>query len=136
MAGRPWVTPGDVKEYTDNPLVQARSDGKLATDVLAAEEWVISHTNNRFAGTEPIPQAVRTAVILIAEQYAIRAVENGTAGVQGEGGTVKSETFDDYSYTLADPASAGLDWNAVYALLEAYRQDDPKYGVELRLRKL
>ena len=45
---RPWISPDDVKEYTDYPEVAERSEGKLKQDILRAEMKIIKITNNRF----------------------------------------------------------------------------------------
>lgn len=94
MAVRPWVTPEDVKSYSDREKVQTRSDEKLKVDISRAEQYVIQYTQNRFddaAKYPAIPTEVKTAVILIAEVY-------GNTAADGKG-EFKSETFDDYSYT-------------------------------------
>lgn len=133
MAKRPWVTPAEVKAYTDYPTVQNRADIKLKVDISRAEQYVISYTNNRFedeAKYPAAPEPVKTAVILVAEMYAFNAAE----GAEGKGG-YKSETFDDYSYTLAD-TTAKLDNLLLGPLLDDYVVKEPRNGVTMRLRKL
>ena len=95
MAERPWVTPEELKEYTEFEEVKNRADSKLKIDISRAESWVINYCNNRFDDPEKypeIPENVKTAVLLIAEAYAHNAVEQTKV-------RLKSETFDDYSYT-------------------------------------
>ena len=95
MAERPWVTPEELKEYTEFEEVKNRADSKLKIDISRAESWVIDYCNNRFDDPEKypeIPENVKTAVLLIAEAYAHNAVEQTKV-------RLKSETFDDYSYT-------------------------------------
>jgi len=95
MAARPWITPEQVRAYTDNPKTARRDDEKLKTDVARAELYIISYTKNSFddemAYPAP-PEPVALAALLLAEMYAGSAAET----------RYKSETFDDYSYTLAD----------------------------------
>lgn len=94
---RPWIVPDDVRGYTDSEKVKARSNLQLEFDISRAENYVISYTNNRFNTdeyTEKIPDDIRMALILLAEAYAIKSV-NASAVV-----SIKSETFDDYSYTI------------------------------------
>lgn len=70
---RPWISPDDVKEYTDYPEVAERSEGKLKQDILRAEMKIIKITNNRFDDDEKypeIPEQVKLATILVAEAYA------------------------------------------------------------------
>nr|DAL85223.1 MAG TPA: Head Tail Connector Protein [Caudoviricetes sp.] len=133
MAKRPWVTPTEVKEYTDYPAVKNRADTKLKADILRAEQHIISYTNNRFddeAKFPEIPEPVKTAVILVAEMFAFNAAE----GAEGKG-NYKSETFDDYSYTLAD-TTAKLDNLSLGSLLDDYIITEPRNAVTMRLRKL
>lgn len=132
MAKRPWVTPAEVKEYTDYPTVQIRADKKLEIDIARAEQYVILYTHNRFDDEKypTIPEPVKTAVILVAEMYAFNAAQ----GSEGKG-AYKSETFDDYSYTLED-TTAKLDNLLLGPLLDGYTITQPKNAVTMRLRKL
>lgn len=128
MAQRPWAYPEEVQAYTDRASVQSRTPGKLAVDITRAEQYVIAYTNNDFADAEKypeIPPAVKTAVILLAEHY-------GTTAKSG--GTMKSETFDDYSYTAAEGAL--IDLLDLRPLLDAFVLTAPKGGVTMKLRKL
>ena len=133
MAVRPWVTPDEVKTYTDYPTVQKRSDGKLKVDISRAEQYVISYTNNRFEDNEKypvVPESLKTAVILVAEMYAFNAAQ----GAEGKGG-YKSESFDDYSYTLEE-TTAKIDNLLLGPLLDDYIIKEARNGVTMRLRKL
>ena len=111
---RPWITPDDVKEYTDYPEVAERSEGKLKQDILRAEMKIIKITNNRFDDDEKypeIPEQVKLATILVAEAYAKNLVERATK-------KIKSETFDDYSYELTETKDidiSGLDLDELLA---------------------
>lgn len=133
MATRPWVTPDNIREYTDNKKVKARSDAKLKMDIARAELYVISYTSNRFDDATKYPnapEAVVMAVTLLAEMYAGSSAET-------DKGNFKSETFDDYSYTLADTAKKqeNLDLGP---LLDEFVDPATKAGngVDMRLRKL
>ena len=127
---RPWVTPAQVKDYTSSDKVKERGDSKLAFDIARAEKYVIFHTHNRFTAPEynfSIPSDVAMAIILLAEAYAKQAC------LQKEG-TLKSETFDDYSYTIDDSKLAenlGLG-----TLLEEYVLPEDSGKVTMKLRKL
>lgn len=111
---RPWISPDDVKEYTDYPEVAERSEGKLKQDILRAEMKIIKITNNRFEDDEKytkIPEQVKLATILVAEAYAKNLVERATK-------KIKSETFDDYSYELTETKDidiSGLDLDELLA---------------------
>lgn len=130
MATRPWVTPQEVRDYTDYNAVKNRTDAKLQTDITRAEQYVITYTNNDFSGGDAyptIPAPVKTAVILLAEAYAYNSYA-ATA-------TMKSETFDDYSYTT-ETKTIDVESLDIKPLLDGYIVVQPRSGVTLRMRKL
>ena len=128
MPKRPWVTPQEVREYTEIAAVQGRTDARIQVDIARAEQYVISLTNNRFESDEAIPPAVRTAVILLAEAYGNNAAESAKK--------VKSETFDDYSYTASDSSTISIDSLDLASLMDEFKISSSKAGVNMRLRKL
>lgn len=130
MAQRPWATPTDVKDYTEHKKVKERADNKLKIDISRAEQYVIRYTNNRFDTVQypNIPEEVKNAVILIAETYAYSASKDENK--------IKSETLDDYSYTLSDDDGPSLDNIDLGALLDDYVIVLPKRSVTMILRKL
>ena len=130
MASRPWATPEDIKAYTDYQEVLGRDSRKLESDIARAEMKVIGITNNRFGDKEypELPEPVRMAVILIAEAYAKNAMERGKR-------RIKSETFDDYSYTV-ESAEVSLDGLDLDGLLSGYTIAPDKGNMVMRLRKL
>lgn len=126
---RPWITPNDVKNYSDLENVKIRTDTKLKIDIQRAEAFIISHTNNSFTDSkyaDKVPEDVKVADIILAEYFAhnTQAVDKKT-----------SETFDDYSYTISsstiDITSLGID-----TLLEPYVMTKASGKVTMRLRKL
>lgn len=133
MAERPWVLPKEIKAYTDIEAVQQRKKDKLEMDIARAEQYVITYTHNRFEGYDKIPGPVRTAVILLAEAYASYANQLKKTG----GGAVKSETFDDYSYTAGEGTFEdfvkALD---LAALLDEYVIPQASGTVTMRMRRL
>lgn len=128
MTKRPWVGPLEVKTYSEYPSVQSRDDQKIAVDISRAEQYVISFTNNDFSDYEEIPEAVKTAVILVAEAYAYNACLSAREK--------KSEQFDDYSYTMADSQPIDIGQLDISSLLEEFSKEKPRNGVNLRMRKL
>lgn len=127
MATRPWVTPQEVKEYSEVKAVQERSDARLTVDIARAEQYVLTLTHNDFHEYEEIPAAVKTAVLILAETYAHNSVNVSR--------DVESETFDDYSYK-ANSSTVSIDSLDLAALLDDYVINEPKNGVNMRLRKL
>lgn len=127
MAVRPWVTPQEVREYSEIKAVQQRTDARLSVDIARAEQYVITLTHNDFKDYEQIPSEVKTAVLILAEAYAHNAVLVSK--------DKKSETFDDYSYT-AESSRVSLDSLDLSSLLDAYVMNEPKNCINMRLRKL
>lgn len=133
MAKRPWATPQEVRDYSEVEAVQSRSDARLEVDISRAEQYIITYTHNRFLDYDEVPPAVKTATILLAEAYAIYAYYVKTTG----GGTLKSETFDDYAYTTGDTdletLIGALD---LAALLDEFVISTANKNVTMRMRRL
>jgi len=127
MAERPWVTPEEVREYSDAEGVKTRSDAKLLVDITRAEQYVITYCHNDFSEYEELPAAVKTAVLILAEHYGHAAI------IVARG--VKSETFDDYSYTASDSATM-LDDLGLAALLDDFVNAGANNSVTMRMRRL
>ena len=131
MAERPWAVPADVISYSDYKQVQDRAEAKLRVDISRAEQYVIAYTNNDFSDLEAIPEPVKTAIILLAEAYAYNACADARSG----GRRMKSESFDDYSYS-ADDAYFNIDDLDVKVLLDQYVKVAARNGITMRMRKL
>ena len=132
---RPWVTPQEVRDYTEITAVGERTDEKLSVDIARAEERVIAITHNDFSDakyTEAMPDAVKTAVILLAESYALNAVNKKK---QNEG-KYESETFDDYSYKYATGTEISESDLDLTSLLDNYIIRKPQGTVTMRMRRL
>lgn len=127
MAERPWVTPQEVREYSEIPAVQQRSDARLAVDIARAEQYVITYTHNSFKDAPELPQAVKTAVMILAEAYGHNAVLAAK--------DVKSETFDDYSYT-SESSQINIEGLDLAALLDDFVVKELRNGITLRMRRL
>lgn len=126
--GRPWVTPKEVKAYSDLPSVQIRQDEKLQNDIQRAESYIIHYCRHDFSAEKyagSIPKDVRMAAILLAEHYAYSKQNVGKK---------KSETFDDYSYTMSDDQIeiSNLDLDT---LLDQYVENKADEHCIMRLRK-
>lgn len=128
MANRPWVTPSEVKDYTEYPSVKSRDDAKISVDISRAEQYIIAFTNNKFSDLEEIPAGVKTAVILVAEAYGYNACLAARE--------MKSEQFDDYSYTATDAEPIDVGLLDIASLVEEFSQEKTRNGVTLRMRKL
>ena len=136
MATRPWVTPQDVIKWSERPSVQKRSKARLKVDILRAEQYVIAYTRNSFSDPvrwPVIPEQVRIAVMMLAEQYAANAAALGAQGAAS--GMFKSERFDDYSYTIADTGFQ-IDNLKLGALLDEFIEQVGPGNVVMKMRKL
>lgn len=133
MAARPWVTPQEVRDYSGYKEVKDRTDVQLKTDITKAESYVIRYTKRKFDGVdqegapEKLPEDVKTAVILLAEMYAYNAAIRQVR--------MKSETFDDYSYTV-DTSMLDVDSLGINRLLDGYVGTAARGKVLFRMRKL
>lgn len=127
MPERPWVKPKEVRDYSEIKSVQGRTDARLVIDIARAKQYVISYTGNDFSEYEEIPQNVKTAVILLAEAYGYNSAVSAKE--------LKSETFDDYSYT-ADTSLKSFDDIGLKPLLEDYMKDKDGGSIVMRLRRL
>lgn len=127
MAVRPWVTPQEVREYSEITEVKSRTDKRLEMDIARAEQYVIQYTNNKFEKDSTVPESIKIAVILLAESYAYNAVISTKE--------MKSETFDDYSYT-AELRQLSVNNLDLKSLLDEYVITAATNRVTLRIRKL
>ena len=129
MASSPWVTPSDVTTYTDYSDVKNRATGKLEMDIMRAELWITNYCNNDFSDDEAfpsIPKGVRMATIILANAYAHNAVETSI-------NRKKSETYDDYSYTI-DSSIVDMDSLDINRLLDPYVTAKFNNAVSMRMR--
>ena len=138
---RPWVSPQQVKEYTEIDAVKNRPDAKLAVDIGRAEQYVINYTHNDFSSmayASAMPAEVIYAIMILADAYANQAVVSAKQAdtITSKKG-MKSETYDDYSYSIAESASeidiASLNLSS---LLDEYILAEATGKVVLRMRKL
>lgn len=131
MAERPWVTPEELKEYTEFEEVRTAptASSKLTSPGRRAGSSTTATTDSTTRRNTPKSRRMsRTAVLLIAEAYAHNAVEQTKV-------RLKSETFDDYSYT-AESSIIDVGKLGVESLLDDYVVVQPLNGVTMRLRSL
>ena len=124
---RPFVTPEEVKSYTDFDTVKNRDDEKLKIDIMRAESHIIALTHNDFKDYDEIPMDIKTAIIIVADCIANNAVEQTTE--------MSSETYDDYSYIRKQNITAVEDLD-IACLIEPYIKDATTGKVGFKLRAL
>ena len=96
----PIVTTAEVIAYTEVEKVKTRAEEKLAMDIRRAEQKVRNFLGHLFEDTvkyPTVPEVAKDAILLYAEYYARLEINKQSDGI-------KSETFDDYSYTKAEKA--------------------------------
>lgn len=65
MPKRPWITPQQVRDYSETPEVLKRSDAKLSVDISRAEQYIITYTHNKgLEEMEELPEGVRDGLHL------------------------------------------------------------------------
>lgn len=106
-----WITAEELRGYTNYPSVKKRTDAQLAVDIQRAVAAIVNYTHNDFSESNKIPDNVKTACLLLSEAYAYNAM---TASKE-----MKSETFDDYAYTVNDTLVSIPDLN-LSPLLDEY----------------
>ena len=122
------ITPQQVKDYTDFPKVQERTDAKLAFDIRQAESDVFSYVGHRFTEPEylPLPEDVETALVLLAEHYAL--IRTDKSLMKG----YTAEKLDDYSYTRKG-GDVFANMPEIANLLKDYVKGGSGGGVRLRV---
>lgn len=140
MAARPWITPQNVRDYTDIEAIKTRADEKLKIDIAMAERYIIDYTRNDFTDIKyasGIPGDVMNAELLLAEAFAKRAISGAKQADALIKTGLKSETFDEYSYSVSEgAASFDIESQILAALLDAYVLAPDKGSIRMRLRKL
>lgn len=137
MATRPWLTPDELKEYTDFERVKSRADIKLKADITRAENYIIHRTNNDFACEEKystIPEDIKLATMLVAEHYSISVAVDKDSGILVS--DLQGETFKDYSYTKKATKDKSVDDIDIDALISRFVVLPTIGTVNLKLRKL
>ena len=118
-----------MREYSETPEVVARTDAKLTVDISRAEQYILTYTHNKgLLDMDELPESVKTACILLAEAYAHNAALTSSK-------TLKSETFDDYSYS-ADHSDIEVRNLDLAALLDDYVVAAANGTVTMRMRRL
>lgn len=112
------IIPQDVIEYTESEKVKSRAENKLQMDIRRAQSKVLQHirrTEDDELFKEGVPQAIKDALILYAEYFALKEIDKQSSGMQ-------SESFDDYSYTRSNVSIEEPD---VFDLLDDYILGEP-----------
>lgn len=119
-----FIVAADLIKYTDSEKVKKRNPEKLDMDIRRAEKTVLHLLNRKPDDSiflNGAPEDIKSAIILYAEYYALWEIRKHSSGY-------KSESFDDYSYTLTDDFK--LEEPDVKELIREYikKLDPPKHN--------
>ena len=118
---RPWITSKELLEFTERSEVQKKSPAKIAVMISLAESKIISFCKHDFSNDDDypnVPQDIKNATLILADALCYNDSLR-TSGV------VKSESFDDYSYTVdVEEVSTDFDVLGISTLLEPYALDN------------
>lgn len=127
---RPWVLPANLRSFTEHNEVNEKTDDKLAVMISIAERKVIDYCKHDFTSEEyelSLPQDVKNAVLIIADSLSY----NDSLRITG---SLKSESYDDYSYTVdVHEISTDFDILGVSSLLDPYVMDDTGGSLNFRI---
>lgn len=112
-----WVTAGDLKSFTERKEVSEKSDARLEALILLAMAKIKSYCHKNFVANDGIlviPDAVKTATLILADTLAYNDSFRQSS-------QLKSESYDDYSYTQeTSEISTNFDDLDISALLKPY----------------
>lgn len=124
------ITSQDIRDYTSSSKVKSRTDAQLQVDIQRSELKLTTMTGRKITDPifSPIPSSIKTFLILWAEYYA--------AASDFESAGMKSETFDDYSYTKSEGAIIPIP--DTLSLIQEYIDKGGQIGTEvyMRMRRL
>lgn len=137
---RPWITPEYLRTYTNYDSVKNLTDEKLKFYIMRSEMYIISigkkYYNIDFSNAEkyptPVDEGLKLADAITTEHYALTSTDDST--FKG----LKSETFDDYSYTKYDNQTGSINDLGILDILGSLvpSATTTKKPVMMRLRKL
>lgn len=118
---RPWITANDLSKFSNHKEVIETNSVRTTVLISIAESKIINYCNHDFSDTEKypsIPEDVKNATLLLAD--ALIYNDNLQNNV-----SIKSQTFDDYSYT-AEESAVLIDFDSlgIKSLLDKYILDE------------
>lgn len=120
MAKRPWITVDDLTAFTEHNEVKNKSSVKITVMIALAETKIIKYCKHDFSLEKypEIPADVKNATLILADALCY----NDSLQLTGK---LKSETFDDYSYTI-DTVEVSTDFDilGISGLLAPYVLDE------------
>lgn len=118
---RPWVRPEQLVEFSEHESVKSKSTIRLSAMISLAESKIIAFCKHDFSDEDKYPELpldVKNATLILADALCY----NDSLQISG---TLKSETYDDYSYTVeVKEISTDFDILGIESLLKPYVHSD------------
>jgi Protein of unknown function (DUF3199) len=127
----PLIKPMDVTAYTEFEEIKERNPSSLDVDIMRAESDVFKYCGHKFTDEKysPLPDEVRTAIILLAEYYALNSMDD--ASMVG----YASEEANGVKYTFSSGKKPEID-NLLSDYVYVSEQDKTKGTAFFRMRRL
>lgn len=118
---RPWITPEELSSFSEHESVKNKSAVRILVMINLAESKIIAYCKHDFSDVKKyptLPQEVKNAALILADALCY----NDSLQTSGK---LKSESYDDYSYTVdVNEISIGFDNLGISSLLDPYVLDD------------
>lgn len=126
---RPWIIPEEVIQFSEHECVHNKSIIKLETMISLAESKIIKYCHHDFSDEKytELPADVKNAVLILADALSY----NDSLRTSGK---LKSESYDDYSYSV-DVSEINTDFDSldIASLLEQYVIDESEGNLFMRV---
>lgn len=128
MANRLWVTYDEVLKITKHPDLFEKNKLRVEMMISIAESKIISYCKNDFSNDikyPELPTAVKSATLILADAL----VYNDNLRTES---VIKSESYDDYSYTVdVNESTVALDELGLSSMLDPYVREDTGGNMKL-----
>lgn len=127
---RLWITVEELINFTEHDEVKNKSVVKTTVMISLAESKIIAYCKHDFSDEEKYPELpddVKNATLILADALCY----NDSLNISGK---LKSETYDDYSYTMdVSEVSTDFDSLGISTLLDPYVIPDDYGDLFLRV---
>lgn len=118
---RPWITPNELVQFTEHEGVKNKSPTRMDVMISLAESKIIAYCKHDFSDEEKypeLPEEVKNATLILADALCY----NDSLRTSGK---LKSESYDDYSYSVdVTETSTDFDILGITSLLDPFVLDD------------
>ena len=118
---RPWITPEELVKFTEHEGVKNKLPERMLVMISLAESKIIAYCKHDFSDKEKyseLPEAVKNATLILADAICY----NDSLRTSGK---LKSESYDDYSYSVdVTETSTDFDILGITSLLDPFILDD------------